>query len=139
MNSGKGWRGYLFSRDMGGQVIPHRVQNLVIRDAAQKNGCPFLLSAVEYAMPGSFMILKSLIEERDQVDGLVFYNTHQLPVNHDLRLALYQAFPKQQKGLLFALENLLVTDEGGIALLEDILLCRRLSWRFDQPLPLGSR
>jgi sporadic carbohydrate cluster protein (TIGR04323 family) len=125
----KGWRGYVFSREIGGSIIPHRVQNLVIRDAARRRELHYLLSAVEYAMPGCFMMLDALIEERDQVDGLIFYATHLLPDERLHRDKLYQAFLEEEKGIYFALEDLMMQSHEDILFIEDILLCRTIDAR----------
>jgi sporadic carbohydrate cluster protein (TIGR04323 family) len=45
-----GHRGYIASRPVRGQDWPQHVQNLVVRDYAQRNGLHYLLSATEYAM-----------------------------------------------------------------------------------------
>ena len=41
----KPYKGYTFSREIHGQVIPQSVQNLVIRSYAQKNELDFFLKA----------------------------------------------------------------------------------------------
>ena len=46
-----GWRGYVSSREINGQLIPQRVQNLVLRTYAEKAGIRYLLSATEYHIP----------------------------------------------------------------------------------------
>ena len=40
-----GYRGYIGSRPVRGERTPQQVQNLVIRDYAQRNGIAFKLSA----------------------------------------------------------------------------------------------
>lgn len=124
----KGWRGYIFSRAIGGQIIPHRVQNLVIRDYCQKKGLLFLLSAVEYAMPDCFMILESLLEECQQLEGLILYSTHMLPPD-PLRHQLYQHLLERGCGLRFALEDLEITQARDVAQIEDLIMCRKLQTR----------
>lgn len=122
-----GWRGYISSREIGGSIIPHRVQNLVIRDYAQKKTLSYLLSAVEYAMPGSFMMLKMLMGDLEEVAGVIFYATHLLPENDTFRHEVYDKFLSQGKGLCFALEDLAIQSVKDIALIEDIILVRRLA------------
>ena len=122
-----GWRGYIFSREIGGSIIPHRVQNLVIRDYAAKHGLEYLLSAVEYRMKGSFMMLKALIEERDTLDGVILYNTHLLPLDKQLRTRFFQTFLTKNKDIRFALEDLEISQEKDIEIIEDIILTRKLT------------
>ena len=79
------FRGYIFSRKIAGQIIPQRVQNLVIRDYCEKRDHEFLLSATEYDIESSYMMLKALISGRLDFDGVVLYSTHLLPEDHELR------------------------------------------------------
>ena len=59
--SKKSWyMGYIFSREIDGNIIPQKVQNLVIRDYCKQNGYQYLLSSVEYAMEDSNLMLNSL-------------------------------------------------------------------------------
>ena len=125
MDKQEGWRGYIFSREIGGSIIPHRVQNLVIRDYAAKKNLLFLLSAVEYAMADCYMILEALVEECETVDGIIFYSTHMLPPN-PLRHDMYEKFLGAGKGIRFALEDLTISSGEDVALLEDLIMCRQL-------------
>ena len=60
--SNKNWyMGYIFSREIDGNIIPQKVQNLVIRDFAQRSNMNLILSSTEYKMQNSFLILNSLI------------------------------------------------------------------------------
>jgi len=56
-------RGYIFSRPFMGERAPQHVQNIILRDYCSKRGYDFLLSVTEYAMPDSFMILESLLDD----------------------------------------------------------------------------
>ena len=63
-------RGYIFSREFFGERIPQNIQSLTIRDYCKKNKLNFLLHAVEYSMKGSHFILKSLLNELNEIDGI---------------------------------------------------------------------
>ena len=67
-------RGYNFSRSFMGERVPQHVQNLVIRDYCQKQGLQYLLSATEYAMANSHLILQQVLNELPNLDGIVFYS-----------------------------------------------------------------
>ncbi len=62
-NNRHGHRGYIASRAVRGQVWPQHVQNLVVRDYAQRNDLHYLLSATEYAMEACYMNLEAVLEE----------------------------------------------------------------------------
>ena len=57
--SNKNWyMGYIFSREIDGNIIPQKVQNLVIRDFAQRSNMNLILSSTEYKMQNSFFDTK---------------------------------------------------------------------------------
>lgn len=123
----KGWRGYVFSRPINGHTIPQRVQNLVLRTYAEKSGTLYLLSATEYHIPGSYMMLESLYKDLPGVEGLLFYSLSMLPETKAQRRRLYAAVLGAGCGLRFALEELSAASEAELQLLEDVFACRRLS------------
>ena len=50
--------GYISAREIENNIVPHKIQNLVIRDFCKNNDFSFLLSSVEYKMKNSFLILE---------------------------------------------------------------------------------
>ncbi|CCQ51343.1 LIC12192 family sporadic carbohydrate cluster protein (plasmid) [Crocosphaera watsonii WH 8501] len=127
MANQQGWRGYISSREIGGQIIPQRVQNLVIRNYAQKKDLVFLLSATEYYMDNCYMMLNSLKDQLSELKGLIFYSLDLLPHQLSQRQLLYQSILSHQGELHFALEELVINHQENIELIEDIILCRQLS------------
>lgn len=127
----RGWRGYIFSRTIGGQMIPQRVQNLVLRVYAEKNSLLYLLSATEYHIPGSYMMLESLYPDLTKLEGILFYSLNMLPEDRARRLRLYDAVLKIRCGLHFALEELSLEKASDIAMLEDVFTARQLSRQAD--------
>ena len=125
----KGWRGYISSRPQGEGFVPQRVQNLVIRDYAARNDLLYLLSAVEYAMADCHMVLASVLAEAERLEGIIFYSTHLLPENEELRCQIYDGLLGKGGALRFALEELLVHDPTEIAVLEELLMVRSLTRR----------
>jgi len=121
--SGRGWRGYISSRI----AVPQRVQNLVIRDYATRHELLFLLSAVEYNMSGSTMMLRAVLEDAARLEGMIFYSTHLLPSDPETRGRLYTAFLERGGAIRFALEELIIADETGIAVIEDLIMARAIS------------
>lgn len=104
-------RGYIFSRPFMGERVPQHVQNLVIRDYCERNKLQYLLSATEYAMPHSHLILEQVLEELDQIDGLVAYSLFQLPEELSQRHRIYDktVVKNHGKALHFAVEGLRVS------------------------------
>ena len=70
-------RGYMSSREFMGERVPQHVQNLVIRNYCNQNKYHYLLSAVEYVMDGSYLILKQILQEIKNLDGIGFYSIFQ--------------------------------------------------------------
>ena len=74
----------------------------------KKNNHKFLLSSTEYSKKNSFYILKELLLNLNDYDGLVFYSLFQLPVNEDNRKLIYNKIIRKKKTLHFAVENLIL-------------------------------
>ena len=62
--------------------VPQHVQNIIIRDYCKKNNYEYLLSATEYAMPNSEIMLRQIVNELDRIDGIIAYSVFQLPQNN---------------------------------------------------------
>jgi sporadic carbohydrate cluster protein (TIGR04323 family) len=116
-----GYRGYIVSRPVRGSHFPQRVQNLVVRDCAQRRKLPFRLSVTEYAMPGCTMMFESLLEELPTLDGVVLFSLFVLPAQRDRRLRAYERVLDAGKTLHAALENLVLARREDIAAWEDII------------------
>jgi len=123
-----GYRGYIFSRPFMGERVPQHVQNLVIRDYCLKRGMQYLLSATEYAMDDSFLILHQLTEEIIELDGVVAYSLFQMPSNTNLRRSFFSTIVEAGKDLHFAVEGLCVSDDISIERVENI-------WKVKETLP----
>ena len=121
-------RGYIFSREFLGERVPQAVQNLVIRDYCQRVGAQYLLSASEYAMTDCHLILEQLLDDLDQVDGIVAYSLFQLPASSKARLRVLTRILTAGKELHLALEGFAIREEHQIRRVEDV-------WRVKQALP----
>ena len=106
-----GVRGYIFSRPFMGERVPQHVQNLVIRDYCKKQGLQYLLSATEYAMANSYLILKEVLEELPKLDGIVFYSLFLLPDDSLERDRVIQIILKKEKTVYFAVEGLKISNK----------------------------
>ena len=100
-------RGYMSSREFMGERVPQHVQNLVIRNYCNQNKYQYLLSAVEYVMDGSYLILKQILQEIKNLDGIGFYSIFQLPFNDKDRITFLETIIKKKKFLFFCSEVLL--------------------------------
>lgn len=123
MNS-PGYRGYISSRMME-RSVPQAVQQLVIRDYCQRNGLKFLLSATEYCMDDSTLILNNVVNDTESA-GIVFFSIFQLSITRVRRLSIYSGFFRNDRTIHFAAENMRITNVSEAEKLEDIFLLRSI-------------
>lgn len=116
-----GYRGYI-STNMQERSVPQSVQQMVIREYCKKNDLKFLLSATEYNMKDSIIVLRSTL--REKVAGVVFYSIFQLPQDSNTRVSILRGALRARKRVHFAAENIKIRSRAGIANLEDIFLLR---------------
>jgi len=117
-------RGYIFARPFMGERAPQHVQNIILRDYCQKRGYELLLSATEYAMPDSYMILESVLDDLANIDGIVFYSLYQLPLQPEKRKLIYSRVLGAQKSLHFAVEGMFISNSNEIESVENCLLVK---------------
>jgi sporadic carbohydrate cluster protein (TIGR04323 family) len=120
-----GHRGYIASRPVRGQEWPQHVQNLVVRDYAQRNRLHYLLSATEYAMDACYMNLETVLGELDRIQGVICFSLFMLPARAERRAALYERVFAAGADLHGALENMAICGPEDAARLEDIFLVDR--------------
>jgi sporadic carbohydrate cluster protein (TIGR04323 family) len=118
-------RGYIFSRSFMGERVPQHVQNLVLRDYCNKINSRYLLSATEYAMDDSFLVLNRTLNELEEVDGIVAYSLFQMPFKQADRLNIYNRVLKFKGELHFAVEGLKITCQSEIDKIEAIWLVKQ--------------
>lgn len=116
-----GYRGYITSRPVQGSHFPQRVQNLVVRDYAQRRGLPFRLSLTEYAMPGCTMMLETLLSDLGRLDGIVLFSAFTLPERRAQRHSVLERVLAAGKPLHAALENLVVRTPEDAARWDDLI------------------
>ena len=120
-----GYRGYIASRSFLGERVPQHVQNLVIRDYADRNGLDYLLSATEYTMSGCFMMLEQVLDELPLLAGMICYSIFQLPPKAAVRRRVYTRIFETGGVLHAAVEGLAISDVGDAQKLEDIWRTRQ--------------
>ena len=121
----KGYRGYIGTRPLNGSRTPQSVQNLVVRDYAQRNKLQYLLSSVEYAMPNCYLMLNEVLAELPKLEGMICYSLFMLPSDTDRRLAVYRRMLGSGSVLHAALEAQALSKEEDIERWEDIWLVQQ--------------
>ena len=108
-----------------GERVPQHVQNIVIKDFCQKNNFNFLLSATEYSMNNSSYILSELINDLDNLHGIVAYSIFQLPEENKKRKEFLKKILNKKKNIFFACENLKVTNNIEMKVIDTIWNIRK--------------
>lgn len=115
-----GYRGYIGVRPLHGSRVPQHVQNLVVRDYAHRHQLPFLLSAVEYVMPGCYLMLNQLLSELNDLEGLIFYSVWMLPENPEQRLDVWRGLLRSGATLHAAVEDLRIASDADVEQIEEL-------------------
>lgn len=122
-----GFRGYIASRPVREQLAPQHVQNVVVRDYALRNGLDYKLSAVEYAMPGCYLMLETVLAELPKLEGIIFYSVFQLPTNASRRHDVYERVLRSGASLHGAIESFSLSRASDVNRLEDMFLVDHFS------------
>ena len=116
----KVFRGYISSRSFMEERAPQHVQNIIIRDYCNKKNIHYLLSATEYTMENSALILKQLINDLPSIDGIVAYSLFQMPEDNSERQSIFSKIISLNKEIHFAVEGLSLYDNDSLNRIEDI-------------------
>jgi sporadic carbohydrate cluster protein (TIGR04323 family) len=116
----KYYKGYITSRDCFGTYFPQRIQNIVIRDFCSKNNFGYELSAAEYTMENSYLVLNEMINDMKRLDGIIAFSMFQLPIKKKERVDILKRILKKRKKIFFVLERLEVEKNKDIISLNEI-------------------
>jgi len=129
----KGYRGYVFSRSVDNHRVPQHIQNLVIRDYAQRRKLRYLLSATEYAMADCYLILEQVLADLSNLDGIILYSMFMLPSAPGQRSLVYRRLLAAGCHLHAAVEGFVLESESDIERWENVLqtaeICRNLKYQ----------
>jgi sporadic carbohydrate cluster protein (TIGR04323 family) len=129
----RGYRGYVFSRAVDNHRVPQHIQNLVIRDYAQRRKLHYLLSATEYAMSGSYLMLEQVLADLSAIDGIILYSMFMLPSSPTHRSEIYRKIISVGRGLHAAVEGFVLQGEVDIERWENVLrtadICKNLEYQ----------
>ena len=114
-------KGYVSSRLIDGNLISQKIQNLVIREFCKKNRLFYSLSNVEYIYENSYVGLYEIMEKINQLDGIVAFSYHQLPICDYERNKILFEIINLKKIFCFANENFKINDIDSYNNLESII------------------
>ena len=117
--------GYIFSREIDNNIIPQKVQNLVIRDYAQRNKMNLLLSSTEYKMKNSYLMFDSLLNKKNtKFSGLIIYSLFMLKEYKDLK-KIFNNLKKNNIRLFCALEEIELNNLNDSKYLKDTFFIKK--------------
>ena len=110
----------MFSRPIGDHRVPQHIQNLVIRNHAIKYNLTYLLSGVEYRMDNSFLMLNQILEEIDQVAGIILYSVFMLPPDLKKRQLFIKKVFERGKEIHAAVEDRVIRNDDDLVGINNI-------------------
>lgn len=104
----KNLRGYVSSRPIDGNSYPQKLQNLAIRDFANKNKFNLILSGTEWNVNNSYLMFRSIIKKINTVDGIIFFSIFQISEDISFFEKKIIKLIKKKKLITFALEEIII-------------------------------
>ena len=121
--------GYIYSREIDGNLIPQKVQNLVIRDFAQRNNLNYILSSTEYKMKNSFLMFNSLLSKKNRhFDGIIIYSLFMLKDYPNIKNLLVKVKKKKIK-IYCALEEIELKKMSQLNFIKEIFYIKKNVWK----------
>ena len=120
-------KGYNFSRNFMGERVPQHVQNIVIKDFCNKNNLNLQLSVTEHVMKDSFLIFYELMNNINNLHGIVSYSLFLMPENDYERIKIFKKVIKK-KVIYFAVENMKLENISDLEKIDNI-------WKNKKTLP----
>ena len=82
------------------------------------------MSSVELSVPGAYEVLKDVLNQKRNYDGILFFSLFTLPTLPSLRNQVYKLVSEHRKTLHFCLEQLSVETTSDLSRIEDLLCVR---------------
>ena len=105
-NKSKFFKGYISSRKLNGSYIPQKLQNLAIRDFAERKNLKLSLSGTEWKIKNSYLMIRSIVKSEKKIDGIIFFSVFQIAENIKFFKYLILQMIIKKKIIYFVLEDL---------------------------------
>ena len=125
MSMRQGYRGYCTHNSFGEYRMPVPAQNILYRDYANKYGLYYKISVNELFFKDCFLHLFSLLEELDQLDGVLMCSIFMLPEDTNLRQKVYERFLESDCELHFVLESIVLRNRQEMDWLDTLFQIRK--------------
>ena len=105
--------------------MPVPAQNIIYRDYAKKNKLDLKLSVNELFFPNCFLQLLGLLDELDEIAGVLMCSQFMLPEDKTKRKFILDRFISSQTQLHFVLESIIIRNDSDINALQEIFLVNK--------------
>lgn len=119
----KSFAGYICLKPINGVIFPSYIQNQTNKNYIEsKLFGSFFLSTNENEYSENRIVLNSLINEKNNISGIVMMSAFSLPDRKVLRKKLYNDLFKKKKELHFIFEEYCIKKKGSENKIEDYLM-----------------
>ena len=105
--------------------MPVPAQNILYREYANKHRLYFKLSINELFFPNSYLHLFSLLDELDELEGVLMCSIFMLPADVLSRQKVYSRFLDSNCELHFVLESIIIRNAEDVEELEEIFQLKK--------------
>lgn len=117
------YAGYISLKPINGVIFPSYIQNQTNKEFIVNSlKGSFFLSTNENEYSKSRIVLNSLINENNKINGIVMMSAFSLPEENDLRQKLYNSLFKKKKEFHFIFENYSIKKKGDEKKIEEYLM-----------------
>jgi len=124
MSMRQGYRGYCTHNSFGEYRMPVPAQNILFRDYSNKYGLYLKLSVNELFFKDCFLHLFAMLEELEELDGVLMCSIFMLPEDTKLRQKVYERFLESDCELHFVLESIVLRNRQEMDWLETLFQVR---------------
>ena len=117
----EGYRGYCNPNEFGGNRIPIPIQNLIMRDYANRRNLMFKLSVNELNFPNCYVQLMNMLKQIPNLEGVLICSLFILPKERDMRTAIYESFLSHNAELHLVMENAIIRSPQDVEKMESII------------------
>lgn len=122
----KGYRGYCMHQPFNGLRVPVAIQNVYLRDFLNNRGLSFKPSVNELDVPGCDVQLMSLVDDLEEIEGIVMTSMFMLPDNKESRQRVYDKIKQSESAIWFALDGKCLIKDDDIAYIERTIKINKL-------------
>ena len=120
----QGYRGYCTHNSFGEYRMPVPAQNILFRDYSNKYGLYLKLSVNELFFKDCFLHLFAMLEELEELDGVLMCSFFMLPEDTKLRQKVYERFLESDCELHFVLESIVLRNRKEMDWLDTLFKIR---------------